>query len=81
MKTCPVCNSQNFDDASRCPACMHVFRRGNLVIPVHKVAWFRDRIAEMSRIYADETRSDWFDADDTAREVAEELGHIIRKYS
>ena len=81
MKRCPVCNTQNFDDMTRCSACRHVFKQDEVVIPANKVEWFRSRIAEMSRIYADETRSDWFDADDIAREVAEELGRIIEEGS
>ena len=39
--------------------------------------WMKDAIAKMRAIYADQNRSDWFDADDMARDVAEVVGDLI----
>lgn len=46
-------------------------------IPAEDAAVFRSRIDEMKAIYADEGRSDWFDADDMAREIAEALDLLL----
>ena len=46
-------------------------------IPAEDAAVFRARIDEMKAIYADEGRSDWFDADDIAREIAESLDLLL----
>lgn len=52
-----------------------------VTIPAGQAMWFRRRIDEMRAIYADEGRPDWFDADDMAREIAEELGRILPECS
>ena len=36
-----------------------------------------DKIRLMRAIYSDETRGDWFEADDIALQVAQELGDIL----
>ena len=46
-------------------------------IPAEDAAVFRARIDEMKGIYADEGRSDWFDADDIAHEIAEALDLLL----
>lgn len=48
-----------------------------ITIPADKLEWFRAQIDEMRGIYVDGDRSDWFDADDIAREVADELGRLL----
>ncbi|MBQ9042148.1 MAG: hypothetical protein IJ111_04965 [Eggerthellaceae bacterium] len=53
----------------------------DVTIPAGQALWFRRRIDEMSSVFADEERSDWFDADDMAREIAEELGRILPECS
>ena len=78
MKRCPSCNSPTFDDSEICFTCLHSFDGAAMVIiPAGKLEWFRAQIDEMRGIYAEGDRSDWFDADDIAREVAEELGRLL----
>lgn len=43
------------------------------------VANWKERLAEMSDIYADEYRSDWFDADDIAKQIAMELAEVLEQ--
>lgn len=50
---------------------------GGAVIPAADAAAFRARIDDMKAIFADEHRSDWFDADDAAREIAEALDLLL----
>lgn len=78
MKSCPICTTACFDGADVCTACGHRFRpaRGAALTPA-QAEWFRDRIAEMRDVFADETRTDWYDADDIARDIAEELARIL----
>lgn len=47
------------------------------VIPAADAAAFRSQIDPMKAIFADERRSDWFDADDIAREIAEALDLLL----
>lgn len=44
-----------------------------VLIPRDVADRLRDKIRRANEIYADETRSDWFDADDLCREVCDEL--------
>ena len=44
-----------------------------------QVAWFRKSIDLMNEIYSDESRVDWWDADDVARNIADELDSVLRK--
>ena len=42
-----------------------------------QVEWFRESIDLMNSIYGDESRMDWFDGDDVAKNIADELDAIL----
>ena len=46
-------------------------------IPFEKAFNLRVRFNEMNEIYADTSRSDWFEADDLARTLADDLGTLL----
>ena len=54
-----------------------VARARQAVIPAADAAVLRERIDDMKAIFADEDRSDWFDADDVARDIAESLDLLL----
>jgi len=41
--------------------------------------WLEKSIAEMHAIFADEDRLDYFDGDDTARDIANRLGELLEE--
>lgn len=41
------------------------------------VRWFRGTIDETNAMYADESRDDWYDADDNAKMVMDRLDDIL----
>lgn len=79
MKECPICHLSNFDDVAACYGCAYEFGREphGTTLTAGQAAWFRRQIDEMRGIYADGDRSDWIEADDMAREIAEELGRLL----
>jgi len=51
-----------------------------ITIPLDKVELWLAQIREMNEMYTDESRDDWFEADDIARAVADDLeGTIMRE--
>jgi|GEM_PF-1589990 len=68
---CPRCGykgkARDFDDGMP----------ETLQMDAETLKWLRGAIAEMKAMYADESRSDWYDADDLAREIAEKVGDLI----
>ena len=44
-----------------------------------QVAWFRDSIDLMNSIYDDKSRDEFWEADDIARSIADELDAILRE--
>ena len=52
-------------------------KQDGIFIPADLAQSLMEDIEEMRNIYADQSRGDWFDADDIARDVAERLGSVI----
>ena len=49
----------------------------DIIIPAEKAQQIYDSYNEMEEMYADENRSDYFDADDIAIWIAREVGELI----
>lgn len=54
-------------------------KQAGIFIPMDIAQNLMKDIEQMRTIYADQTRSDWWDADDIAKDVAEQLGELIEK--
>ena len=48
-----------------------------VILTDEQVDWFRKSIDMMNEIYSDESRMDWFDGDDIAKNIADELDYIL----
>lgn len=50
-----------------------------ITLTAEQVEWFRKSIDEMNAIFSDESRMDWFDGDDAAKAIADELDVILTR--